>query len=339
LLTAVSGIAQFSFRLGLPWLLRRYPDRALIGIAAAMLACSYLLLVGSQALAVFLVAQLLQGGGRALFWTASQTHAVRGPGSAVRAVASVQVLGHMGNVAGPIIAGTLASISLEAALAVGVAVSLVSAAASLGLRTLAPYAARPASTGTRIWRRPGVDVACWAGFTCGGWTALVGSYVPVILQGAGLPPQVVGGLMALAEIGAVAAGLMLIRFPMTSAPRVIAAAIAVLGLGMSALPLASGFVPLAGLVIALCGASAGLLVSMGPAFAAQSVDPAEQGDAIAAVGTFRSAGLFLTPAIVAAGIAVVTVRVSFAAVGLALAAPAGVGFLRRRVAATRASVS
>ena len=108
-LAAISAVTHLLARSRMGWLLERVPDRRLVGIACLLMASPYALLVISQAPAAFVLGQLLMGSARALFWTASQTHAVRGGRSSVRAMAQVNVVGSIGQVSGPIVAGVLIS--------------------------------------------------------------------------------------------------------------------------------------------------------------------------------------------------------------------------------------
>ena len=112
LLAATSAVSQLAFRLGLPQLLGRYPDRLLITVSCLTMALSYGLLLGSRELPVFVAAQLLQGMSRAVFWTASQTHAVRANGSAVRLLAEVGAVGNVGQMVAPLVTGVLVSIAI-----------------------------------------------------------------------------------------------------------------------------------------------------------------------------------------------------------------------------------
>src|SRR6478736_2097173 len=83
-LVATSAVAQLGTRLGLPWLLAWLPDRTLIALASVLMLVGFSLLLGSTAPPVFVVAQLAQGAARAIFWTSSQTHAVRSGGQPIK---------------------------------------------------------------------------------------------------------------------------------------------------------------------------------------------------------------------------------------------------------------
>lgn len=320
-LAAASAVTHLAARLSLPWLLERMSDRALICGAAALLATSYALLLVSTSLPIFVVAQLVSGGARAIFWTASQTHAIRREESSVRAIAIVNLLGSVGQVVGPALGGVLAGLSLSAALAAGLAGGVLAATAALGLLTLPTYDRKASPGDGRLWRRPGVDAACWGSFAGGGWRALLGSYVPVVLVGAGLPPAVIGALIALADGTAILTSGALVRFAHARVRTNLVVGVVTLGLGMALVPLAPS-VPLAvALALAISGAGCGLVTTLGPALAADAVEPGERGAAIALTGTFRALALFTVPAGVAAAVVAIPLTVATAVASVAIILP------------------
>jgi hypothetical protein len=328
---AISAVAQVGFRLALPWLLRRVPDRRLMTAACLMIVSSYAVLLGSTALVAFVVAQLLQGSARALFWTSSQTHAVRGPGASVVSLARVQLVGNIGTLTGPAVAGVLSGISLDLALVLGIATGSVGTAFSLATHHLDPFARERRQTGQgRIWRRDGVDVGCWASFTAGGWRALLGSYFPVVLTAAGLGPSAVGAIIALADAASFGAAAVLSRWTLGATRTVIEVSVLATVAGVVGMPLVAGQPILAALVITIGGAGAGMLLTMGPAIASDAVGPDERGDAIAAAGTFRAGALFATPAAIAASLAVVSLPIGVGLAGVMLGLPTLASGLRSR---------
>lgn len=331
LLTAVSAIAQFTFRLALPWLLGRFPDRELIGAACLMIATSYALLIFTKLLPVFVLAQLFQGSARALFWTANQTHAVRGSRGSVGGLARVQVWANVGAMLAPTVAGLLSGLALEAALALGAGLGLVGVVASRGLRRLPPFV-RIRREGERgIWTRDGVDLACWASFSAGGWRAMQGSYVPIVLTNAGLVPGVVGVLLSLSDVMATVATGVLIRITPRSSRAAIELSVVAIAIGLGAVAFVAGNVLLAAACIGLAGLGYGLLTTIGPALASDSVRAEERGEALAVAGTFRAAAILATPAGVAFGLSVVALPVGLLTAGVLLAAPALVTGVRSRL--------
>jgi hypothetical protein len=335
LLAAVSAIAQFLFRLGLPWLLGRYPDRDLVGAACLFIATSYGLLLVDTSLLAFVAAQLMQGSARALFWTGSQTHVVRGASNTVSRLAQFQALSSVGMLAGPAIAGVAASQSLELALVFGVIGGLLGGVASLLMRRLPPFDRRSRGGGLHVWRRPGVDVACWTSFAAAGWRSMLNSFVPVVLTEAGLGPSVVGGLLALSEFAAVLSASVLIRVTPGRARELveISALVSCAGLGLT--PFVAGEPALVALLMAAGGAGSGILTTMGPAIANNAVALGERGDAIAATGTFRAAAQLTTPAGVSAALSVVALPAAVVMAAVALAAPVVLTGIRARQPASQ----
>jgi Major Facilitator Superfamily len=330
LLTATSAISQFGFRLGLPQLLGKVPDRVLIAFSCLTMGASYGVLLASTALPVFVVAQLMQGGSRALFWTASQTHAARSGGRTVRLLAEVGLVGGIGQMMGPLVTGFLAGISLQLALGTGVVVGLLGAVIAATLARLEPYARRARHSGeSRMWLRPGIDAACWSAFVGGGWRALMSSYVPVTLTLAGLPPGLVGTLMASADLSATAAIALLVRLPSRRALASLDVAVVVACVGLALVPLVASQPILVAIVLAASGAGAGPITALSAAVARQFVRSEEEGDAIALVGTFRAGALLVAPAAVAAVLGAIAVGPALAGAGLLLGVPTLVTRARR----------
>ncbi|MBX3030214.1 MAG: MFS transporter [Chloroflexi bacterium] len=330
MLTAFSAVAQFLFRLCLPWLLGRYPDRAIIGVGCLAMGGSYALLLVDTSLLAFLLAQMLQGSSRALFWTASQTHVVRGSSNSVRPLAWLQALGSVGMLVAPAVAGLVATQSLDLALVLGVVSGVVGGGLSLWMRRLTPFDRRTRSRGRHIWRRPGVDVACWSSFATAGWRSMLNSFVPVALTAAGLGPSMVGALLALANLAALAGSGMLIRITPTRSRELVEAAVVMSCVSLAIIPFVAGEAVAVGILMAVGGAGSGILTTLGPSLANDAVAPNERGDAIAATGTFRAAALLATPAGVAGALSIVTLPVALVVASVALAAPVVASGIRAR---------
>ena len=330
LFTAISAISQLVFRLWLPWLLTRFSDRDLVITANVMMVASYVVLLFDTSLVAFVVAQLLQGASRALFWTASQTHAVRSKGALVQSLSIVQGMGNLGQLVGPVIAGIIAAQSLQAGLIFCAVASAVGLAAALGMTVLPPFVRPPRHDGQqRIWRRPGVDVACWASYSAGGWRAMVMSLVPAALEAAGQPRQVIGVLMMISEAVALATSAALVRFRIPDVPAAIQIAVLMLTAALVSFPFVASNAVTAALAMALGGLGSGLLMSLGPALATMSVSAEERGEAIAVAGTFRAVALLITPGAAAIAISVVTLPVGMVVAGLVIGIPPIIAAIRR----------
>ncbi|TWF82131.1 putative MFS family arabinose efflux permease [Pseudonocardia hierapolitana] len=321
-LTAASAVSQMLIRLALGWAMRRWPDWTLIAGAEIALAASCAVVTLSTTLVPFVLAQLLQGVSRACFWTGSQTHVVRGSGRAAGALAQVNLVASVGLLAGPLVAGVLSETTPVLALTVAAGIALTGLAPTLLLDRLPPFAPPADRPPGRMWRRPGVDVGCWAGMTAGAWRALLTSYVPVALDAARQSATTIGVLVAAANgaqlLGTALAGR--IRAHLT-VPALLVGILAT-GVATAFTAAVAGSPPLAALVLVVSGMAAGAVQVLGPALAAESVHPQERGEAIAVTGTFRAAALLTAPLAVAGMVVVVPLTPAIAVVGAGMTLPA-----------------
>jgi MFS family permease len=328
--TAISAVSQLGFRLWLPYLLTKFSDRDLIIAANVMMVASFLVLLVSTSMPAFILAQLLQGAARALFWTASQTHAVRGKGGLVASLSIVQATGNVGQLVGPPIAGVVAAQSLEAGLVLCAIAAAIGLVCGFGMTLLPTFARQKRQEGQqRIWRRPGVDVACWASYSAGGWRAMAMSLIPAALEAAGQPRQVIGVLMMISEATGLATSAVLVRFRVPNVGAAIQAAVVMLTAALVSFPFVASNAVTAALAMALGGLGSGLLMSLGPALATMSVSPEERGEAIAVAGTFRAVALLVTPGAAAFAIGFVTLPVGMVVAGLVIGVPPMLAALRR----------
>jgi MFS family permease len=327
-LTAVSAVSQMSIRLVLGRIMRIWPDWTLIAGAGVLLALSSGIVALSADPVPFVLAQLLQGISRACFWTGSQTHVVRGPGRAAGALAQVNLVAAVGLLAGPVVAGVLSEQSPVLALVAATAISLVGVVPTLFLDRLPPFAPPADRPPGRMWRRPGVDVGCWAGVTAGGWRALLTSYVPVTLDQARQSSSTIGALVAAANGAALVGTAISGRLPRRWTRRVLVGGIVLTGVATALTAAVAWSVALSALVLVVSGVAAGIVQILGPASAAESVHPEERGEAIAVSGTFRAAALLAAPLAVAGLVVVLPLTPAIALVGAGMTLPALA--LRRR---------
>ena len=320
-LVAMAAASQLITRFGLPWLLGRYSDRLLIGLAGILMLAGFALLLTATVLPVFVTAQVAMGASRAIFWTSSQTHAIRSGGSPVRRLVDLNLAGNAGTLTGPVLAGALATIGLPVALAgAALAVSL-SVAGTPFMRRLPAYDRRQSGGALRLLGREGVGAACWANVVGGVWWSMIGSYVPVILVGAGLGPTVIGLLVTLSEGAGALALLVLRRTPVALVPRIVRAGafgemVALAGIAIAP-PVAAAY----GAFLILGGAAAGCVTGLAPALVTMAAGEQEQGDALALSGTFRSLALLGAPALVGASLAVISLPLAVASLAVAAAVP------------------
>ena len=324
LLTAVSAISQMVGRLSLGHVMRVVPDWLIVAVASLFLAASCLVVVGSSAVAPFVIAQLLQGIARAAFWTGSQTHVVRGDGSSVKALASVNLVGNLGLLSGPVVAGFLIADDARLALGVSAGAAVLAVLPAARLDRLPPFRKLSDRQPGRMWQRRGVWEGCYAGVTAGAWRGLLGSYVPLALVHAGHVSLTVGVLVAVANAAAILGAWLVGRIDDESRiPHVLLLGTPVTGLALAAVgPLAFSSV-LAGLALVVSGIAAGVLQVLGPATAADAVHPEERGEAIAASGTWRAASLFVAPLATAGLVAFLPIGAAMVVTGAAMAVPFG----------------
>jgi hypothetical protein len=293
----------------------------LIGVAGLLMLAGYGLLIAATALPVFVAAQLAMGASRAIFWTASQTHAIRSGGPPVRRLVDLNLAGNAGTLTGPVLAGVLATFGLPVAIAGAAIAVAVSAAGTPFLHTFPAYDRRQSSGAIHLLRREGVGAACWANVVGGVWWSMIGSYVPVVLVAAGLGPTVIGLLVTLSEGAGALVLLALRRTPVARVPRIVRVGAFGEMLALAGIAVAPPAVVAYAVLLVLGGASAGGVTGLAPALVALAAGEQEQGDALALSGTFRSFALLGAPALVGASLAVVSLPVALVSLAAAAAAP------------------
>jgi Major Facilitator Superfamily len=320
-LVAAAAASQLATRFALPWLLGRYADRLLISVAGLAMLAGLLLLLASTAAPAFVAAQVLMGASRAIFWTSSQTHALRSGGSPVRRLVDLNLAGNAGTLSGPVLAGLLATIGLQVALGGAALVVAVTFVGAPFLRSFPAYDRRQSAGALRLLRREGVDAACWANVVGGVWWSMIGSYVPVILVGAGIGPTIIGLIVTLSEAAGAGALLVLRRTRVALVPRIVRAGAFVEMLALAAVAVAPPTAAAYAAALILGGAAAGCVTGLAPALVAMAAGEQEQGDALALSGTFRSLALLGAPASVGALLAVLPVSAALLAVAAAATVP------------------
>ena len=329
-LTAASAVAQLVGRSQVTWFLARIADRWLITGASLLLAGTYALLFMSTSLPTFVAAMVTLGMARAFYWTGSQTHAVRSGDNPVRALAIMNTFSGIGTVFGPVLGGILIATSQQLALGAAVGGALLAATAALGLQSFTTYDRGRPRGEPRVWRRPGVDVACWASFAGGGWRGLLNSYVPVVLVGAGQASTTIGGLLSVAEGVSIASAAALVRFPRRYVRAGLLVGVLSVGGSLALIPFAAHHVAIAALLLGVSGVGGGIVTTLGPASAANSVPPGQLGAAIAVTGTFRALGLLALPFGIATALVAVPVTTAMVVAAVATIVPTVLVDLRGR---------
>lgn len=321
-LTALSAVTQLFARLGSAKAMRRVRDRNVVGTACFTIAVSAVVLIWSHKVPVFVLAELVQGVARGMFWTGTQAHLVRSRQKAVGRLATVNLVSSFGMLLGPPIAGLLVDRSFATALwasaGLGIAASIMAVTSMSRLDVFAPPSKGPRQ---RVWSLPGVRVGCWAGTTAGAWRGLIGSYIPVALRAASESSALVGIIVGIANgasiLGTLAMGIIGSRRTRSA----FAGGVALAGAGIAAIGLGAGYPALVAIFIALSGFGAGLLQTLGPATAAMSVELSRRGDAVAVAGSFRAAALFVSPIGTAALLDVVSLPGALVVAGALITLP------------------
>jgi MFS family permease len=324
-LTAVSAVAQLAVRTTVPALTRRFSDRTLVTTATVLLAVSCALVSLSTAAVPFTLSEVLQGVARGYFWSGSQLHAVRTRSSPLRAIAFVNLISSVGLVAGPVVAGLLAAQS-QVALTLAAGAAVLGSAAAMLMTRLAALEAHERGESSVVWRRPPVLRSSTASAGAGAWSALLVSYVPVVLAGQ-QPGSIVGILVALANASNIVGSVVVAAVRSGHLGRWLVAGAVANGVGLALVTPSASSVFFAGLVLVLSGLGSGVLLTLGPALATAAVGEHERASAIALTGGARAAAMLVTPLVVAAAVTTVPLGAAIGAVGVVLTIPA---VIRRR---------
>ncbi len=321
-LTALSAVTQLVSRLGSARAMRHFTDRNVVAGACLTIAVSALVLVWSHQVVLFVIAELIQGLARGMFWTGTQAHVVRSRRKAVGRLATVNFVSSFGLLAGPPIAGVLSSRSFATALWVAAALGLISAVmAATMMSRLDVFAAPSSGPRQKVWSCPGVRVGCWAGTTAGAWRGLVGSYIPVALRAASESSTLVGIMVGVANGASLVGTASMGAIGSRRTRATFAAGVLAAGAGVALTGIAAHQTVLVAAFIALSGVGAGMLQTLGPATAATSVEMDRRGDAVAVAGSFRAGALFVSPLGTAALLDVTSLPAALLIAGAVLGLP------------------
>jgi MFS family permease len=321
-LVALAAVVQILARSRLAAVMRRVQDRHVFTFGPVLLATSMLVLLASASLVALTLAWFVLALGRACFWTAGQTHAVRGTGSSVKRLANLNFFGSSGALLGPVLAGVLAEVDLKAALAVGAALGALAVLPALFLERFAPFVRVDKQRHERaLWRRPGVNAGCWSGATAGAWRGLMDSFVPVALERARHSSAIIGLLVSVANAAAVVGAVLITRLPTSWTRRIYVLSMVAAACGVAVFGYSAASIPLAATTLAVSGLGVGLLQTLGPALAAAAVSQEEKGEAMAAYGALRTTAMFVTPLSASAALLVVPIPAALLLVGSLLALP------------------
>lgn len=326
ILVALSAVTQVAARIAMGPLLRRLRDRTLIAAAAILIGLSCGVLLLSTSLMFFALSLFMQGGARALFWTGSQIHAVRGSGTSVSAIQRLNVASGIGSLIGPALAGFVAAHSLSTSLLVSFAIGILAAVPAAFLHPFAPFTPVPADEHggkpVKLWRRKGVIFGSWMGVTAGSWKAIMNSYVPVLLAAVGTSVPMIGIIVSAANVATLAGNAVATWARSLGGQKSILLGVLPTGIGLAAFGVVPDHFIGAMLFLALSGIGAGILQTVGPALAADWARPEERGSAIASVGTSRAAALLVAPLAMAGLILVLPIGAALTVGGCVISIPA-----------------
>jgi MFS family permease len=146
----------------------------------------------------------------------------------------------------------------------------------------------------------------------------------------GRPSTTIGGVVALANTATVAAAWAGRWSRATHFVLPLTVGILVTGLGVAVFGVTTEVVGLAAVALVISGLGMGLLQTIGPAVAADSVHEDERAEAIAAVGLYRASATFLAPFGVATLVLLMPLSYALVAVGGVMALPATYTMRARR---------
>lgn len=336
-LAAAAALSQAITRLGMGRLMEFFSTRTFVAVSTLLVGVSGVMLVADTSILTLFISQVLQGAGRAYFWTGAQTHVIRSSASSVTGLMRMNIGIGIGSLIGPMLTGFLAAFSFQLALGVSGVVALVGLVPTTLLVRFPPFDRiihEPGARPRAVWSRREVRLATALNAVAGSWYALVTSYVPVAFAAGGQSPVTIGVLIGIANI-AVLLGSTLARVASTvTSKTLLLAGVLPTGTGLAAASLLAEFDLLAGLFLAISGLGAGLLQTLAPAMATAAVASNEHGRAIISLGTVRSITILLMPLLVSGLIVIVPSVMIATGVGAAVSALPAVAVLRRRKSAT-----
>ena len=330
-LGAFGAVSQILARAVLPMVLRRVPDRWLVRAACVLMAASAAALVVSTSLAAFLVAAVLLGVSRSLFWTGSQVYALRGElPVGQRRLAHIQVVSSVGEFVGPLGGGLVADYSIKWSLLLCVVLMVFGVASIWILDRHPPLARADRKQVTPLWRQPTVALGCAGVVTAGGWRGLLSSVIPAMLAEVGRTPGQIGLLVGLGNAASMGGSWLAGRVPARRFAMTTYASIAATGIAVALTGLFAGSVVGSGAALAVSGLGAGLLQTLGTVLAASEVHEAQRGDIVVLTGLFRSLALLALPAGVAALVGALAATTALAVGGGLLILPLALGLRPRQ---------
>jgi len=329
-------------------LIDRVGARTVILMALGMMAASTALLATTTTFAPLMIAQVLSGFSRAVFWPAIQTHISRIPAYSIQQrMGWLSTSTSLGGIAGPLLGGIVIG-----TLGFAAAFSLLAIFSVLGgsLTLLLPGAEgalgkKPAGRAAQAVRQPGAPLSLLftealhyikqrqvyiAGFITVAAAlplALASSFLPIYLEDVGFASSAVGALSSVRTMTMVLMGL---SFGLLSARlgtrRILLMGVLTLAASLLATPLLTGVVPLA-FAVALLGVAQSSFFLSAVTLVSLWSPPEKRGLAMGINGTFWGLSILLMPLLLGGLVELWSIRVALQLTAVATLF-LGVGSLR-----------
>ncbi|THG33308.1 MFS transporter [Naasia lichenicola] len=322
LLSTLSAAAQMGARLPLGFALRFLSDRFVLLVALSLFALSMVFVLIIPGVIGLVLAHFLQGGSRAGFWTASQTHVIRASGTAARGLARSNIITSTCSLIGPLIAGWLAGIDLVIGEWTVLALALAGLAIVLAMTAFPVFNPPKNPEAGQVRSRFGVRFASLGSLAGGAWAVISATYVPIVFTAADWNEVAIGAVIALANGALLASNLFCGRLAIERFVPVLRIGSVLVGLGISGLALIGVAPAVSVALLILSGAGMGTVMTIGPALAAESVHPEERGQAMAITGSYRAGALLGVPLVVTAASLVLPIAPILLVLGIAVGGPA-----------------
>ncbi|MCU1438733.1 MAG: arabinose efflux permease family protein [Naasia sp.] len=329
LLAALSALVQLIARLPLGILLSRVTDRTVILVSVGALATAMIAALVLPGLVGLVLAQAMTGVSRAGFWSASQTHVVRLSRTAARGISGNMLMTGIGNALGPLVAGAAHAVSPTATAWAALALTLLTLLLATGLARLPVFRPERNPEAGRVAFRFGVVLASAAAFGAGIWHVCLTSLAPVVLAGGGWSEFAIGAAVAATNAAFLGGVVLSGRATARAIQLSVAGGGLLVGAGVAALAVATEVPVLAAVALLASGTGAGVLMTLGPALATESVLPEERGHALVVSGTYRAGALLGAPLLVSAATLALPVGAVMAMLGIVAGAPTALAWLLR----------
>jgi MFS family permease len=339
ILAALPAVASVALRLTFGRMSDHHGETKILRVGGLfyLAAAVGLMLSTSLGLTAFVGAQLLQGVGRAIFWTVGQSYVTKLPLKQGRHLGLFNGATNVGMLLGTSAAGVFAvTLGYRGAFVVVIGLVLLYLLLTQLLTSLdtprdQEAVSRPTARAAPLDFNLGpLWLAAACSFVTGGTMALAGSFYPVYLSRMHYGEQSISLLVMLLAAGMLGISFVSHLFAAAAAPleRLAVAFIIATGLGFAAVPALLGWLPLAALFLAT-GFGAGGCNLIYQLYVQQHSTWNTRGTAMASVGLFGNLAFLVLPttigvalrwvslerALVAAGVLIVIVG---AAVGLQL---------------------